>query len=207
MPLAQVLADFSASLTQCDHLIATAHTTDASGFFIFSPLDREQITVGAFLNAFIAWETFLESSLVALMIGEPTLSGQVPVKYVAPLTGASAKTLMIGTQRYFDFGNHDNVRRIVAQYFELGYPFEPHLSGVFSDLADLRTMRNASAHITSTTQTALESLALRVLQKPQPGIKLYSFLTVADPRSTSGETVFASLKARLLVVAELIVKG
>jgi len=81
--------------------------------------------------------------------------------------------LVIGVQRYFDYGNHDYVRRMVNMYFENGYPYEPHLSAVSSDLADLRTMRNASAHITSTTQTVLESLALRIFSRPSGSFDNY----------------------------------
>jgi hypothetical protein len=33
------------------------------------PIDRQQITVAALLNMFIAWESFLEASLVELMTG------------------------------------------------------------------------------------------------------------------------------------------
>jgi hypothetical protein len=92
-------------------------------------------------------------------------------------------------------------------YFHHGYPYEPHLSAIFADLSDLRTMRNASAHISSTTQTALESLALRLFSKPLPGIGLYEMLTMSDPRSTSGETVFVTYKTKLIVTAELIAQG
>ena len=207
MPLVDILTTFRADVAQCDHLIATAHGADAGGQAFFSVEDRRQITVAAFLNLFVAWETFLESSLVELMIGSATLSGTVPVRYVSPLNSDRARVLVIGVQRYFDYGNHDYVRRVVGMFFEDGYPFEPHLSSINSDLADLRTMRNASAHVTSSTQTALEALVQRVLAIPHPGIDLYSFLTMIDPRSTTGETVFLAYKGKLIVTAELICQG
>ncbi len=148
MPLTPVLAEFKASVAQCDILIANAHKTDAAGAPLFPPLDQKQITIAAFLNMFIAWERFLEVYLTNLMIGGPTLSGTPPVRYVIPQTLDTAREMVIGVMRYFDYANHDNMRKMVNLYFEQGYPYEPHLSGVFSDLADLRTMRNASAHIT-----------------------------------------------------------
>lgn len=92
-------------------------------------------------------------------------------------------------------------------YFEHGYPYEPHLSAIYSDLDDLRTMRNASAHVSSTTQIALESLALRIVGQPQPGITLYQLLTMIDPRSAAGETIFLVYKNKLVVTAELISQG
>ena len=207
MPLASVLSEFKSSVGQCDSLIANAHKTDPSGTYILPSLDRQQITVAAFLNLFIAWETFLERSFVEFMVGSTTLSGALPVKFVSPVGHDEARGLLIGINRYFDYGNHENVKKIAKLYFHGGYPYEPHLSSILSDLADLRTMRNASAHITSTTQAALEGLAQRILSKPWPAVDLYSLLTTIDPRSSASETVFLAYKNKLVVAAELIAKG
>jgi hypothetical protein len=62
-------------------------------------------------------------------------------------------------------------------------------------------------HITSTTQAALEGLALRIFAKPRQGIDVYTLMTSIDPGSVSGETVFGAYKAKVLVAAELIAKG
>ncbi|MBR1192306.1 hypothetical protein [Bradyrhizobium sp. AUGA SZCCT0160] len=207
MPLAIALAEFRSSVAQCDSLIANAHQVGASGAPILPAIDQEQITVAAFLNLFIAWERFLESSFANLMTGSPTVSGTLPTRYVAPPSLNDAKSLIIGINRYFDYANHDNVKKISLMYFQNGYPFEPHISSIFSDLADLKTMRNSSAHITSTTHQALESLAVRIFGQPQPGISLYRLLTTIDPRSPNQDTVFVTYKDKLLVTAELIANG
>lgn len=207
MSLSNTLSTFRASASQCDCLVANAHQADATGVAVLPALDQRQITVAAFLNLFVSWETFLEESLIELMVGSPTISGRVPVRYVSPPTIQATRCLVIGVQRYFDYGNHDNVRKIVSMFFENGYPFEPHLSAINTDLSDLRTMRNASAHITSTTQAALEGLAQRVFSTPRPGIDLYALLTTVDPRSALGNTVFAESREKLLVVAELVANG
>jgi hypothetical protein len=174
---------------------------------ILPAIDQQQITTAAFLNLFIAWEKFLESSLASLMIGSPTISGSFPIRYVSPPNLAAAKSLLIGINRYFDYANHDNVKKISLMYFQAGYPFEPHISGIFSDLSDLKTMRNASAHISSTTHQPLESLAVRIFGQPQPGITLYRMLTAIDPRSANQDTVFQTYKEKLLITAELIANG
>jgi hypothetical protein len=207
MSLAEILRDFKTNVAQCDNLIANAHQTDSDGNFLFPLIAHQQITVSAFLNLYVAWETFLESSLAELMVGSATLSGSLPIRYISPLNVESARMFVIGVHRYFDYGNHDYVRRMVRLYFKDGYPYEPHLGSISSDLADLRTMRNASAHITSTTQTALESLAMRVLSRPCSGINLYTLLTAIDPRSSVGDTVFLEYKNKLVVAAELIAQG
>ena len=207
MSLVDTLMTFQANALQCDRLIANAHQTDAVGEPVLPELDQRQITVAAFLNLYVSWETFLEESLISLMAGSPTISGKAPVRYVSPPTAEAARLLVIHVQRYFDYGNHDNVRKIVSMYFDKGYPFEPHLSAINTDLSDLRTMRNASAHITSSTQTALEALAQRIFSTPRSGIDLYSLLTTTDPRSASGNTVFAESREKLLVVAGLVANG
>lgn len=207
MSLADALAEFKASVTQCDNLIANAHQTDANGTALLPVMDQRQITVASFLNLFVAWETFLESVLTKLMSGESTISGVAPTRYVSPPTIEKARYLVIGTQRYFDYGNHEYVRKMVGMYFDQGYPFEPHLGSINADLSDLRTMRNASAHITSTTKTALEALAQRVFSTPRPGIDLYSFLTAIHPGSASGNSVFAEYRQKLVIVAELVANG
>lgn len=206
MSLAQVLANFKGSVAQCESLIANAHKVDPAGAPLFPAIDQQQITVAAFLNMFIAWETFLESSLAELMIGSPTVSGAAPVKYVAPLDLVAARRLVIGMMKYFDYGNHFNVKKLVGMYFKDGYPFEPHISAIYADLDDLRTLRNVSAHISSTTQTAMEALALRLFSSPKPGITLYQLLTATDPKSP-GNTIFVSYKGKLLATAELISQG
>ena len=61
MSLNAVLAKFNGDITQCDSLITTTYTTDSTGNYLFSFPDRQQITVAAFLNLFIAWESFLGS--------------------------------------------------------------------------------------------------------------------------------------------------
>jgi hypothetical protein len=207
MPLAQILAAFKSGVSQCENLIANAHQVGPGGGPILPLLDRKQITVAAFLNFFIAWETFLESSIVDLMVGGATVSGALPVKFVSPPDADAARMLIIGVGRYFDYGNHENFKKIVRLYFQAGYPYEPHLSSIISDLADIRTMRHASAHITSTTQKGLEALAQRILGVPAPNIELYSLLTAIAPNTTTSETIFLSYRNKLVVAAELIAQG
>jgi hypothetical protein len=209
VPVAQALADFQTNVAQCDSLIANAHKTDPSSLPILPVLDQQQITVAAFLNLFIAWETFIEVTLHELMTGSPTLSRTMPTKYVSPVNQQAARAFVIGPRlgAYFDYGNHNLVKPLVRMYFQNGYPYEPHFSSIEQDLADIRTMRNAAAHITSSTQTALDSLAARVLRKRVLGISLYDLLMSTDPTSAANTTIFATYRDKLLVAAELIAKG
>lgn len=131
MSLANDLTDFRNSVGQCDNLIANAHQVGANGRSILPKVDRHQITVAGFLNMFIAWETFLESSLIGLITGATTISGNVPRRYVVPPTTDAARKLIIGVNRYFDYGNHQNFIKIIKQYFANGYPYEPPKRHIF----------------------------------------------------------------------------
>lgn len=206
MPIAQSLSAFQANVTQCDTLIANAHRVDANAAHLFPPRDREQITVAAFLNLFIAWEEYVEAAMNDFMMGDATTNGTQPVKYVSPTSRDHSQKLVIHTHKYFDFANHENVRRLAKLYFNQGYPFETPLSSIIADLSDLKTMRNACAHLSSSTKTALEALANRIIGQPQPGITVYQFLTMADPRVANG-TIYTNYRDKLLAAAGLIAQG
>ena len=105
---------------------------------IFSPIDREQITVAAFLNMFVSWESFLEIVITNLMAGVPTISGATPAKYVPPNSVDHARQMLVGTLSYFDYANHQKLRQIASIYFDRGVPLEPHLGSMYSELDDLR---------------------------------------------------------------------
>jgi len=207
MTLAQSLADFQTRLVACDDLTAAAHKVDGNGDFLFTEPQRQQITVAAFLNMFIAWEGFLEDAITKFMSGTLPTNGNPVVRYVSPPNQESARTFIIGINKYFDYANHDNVKKISRLYFQNGYPIEPHISSIASDLADLRTMRNSSAHISSTTQRALDAFAQRVFSTPQPGISLYRLLTTTLPAPTTSQTVFQDSQQKLLSAATLIASG
>jgi hypothetical protein len=207
VPLAQTLSQFQAEVAQCESLIANAHKLDPAGQSLFPQIDRRQITVAAFLNLFIAWETFLENALADLMTGEQTLNGTAPVKYVSPLTPIAAKSMVSGGNKYFSYSSHEKLRKIVSLYFHNGYPFEPHIGSIYGDLSDINTMRNSSAHKVSTTQLSLEGLAGRIFGQPKPGIDLYTLLTSLDPRQNPPQSVFSVYKDKLLFASQLIVQG
>lgn len=206
MTLQVTLADFQIASNQCAALVADAHQTDHTGIPRFPVPSQKQITTAAFLNLFIAWESFLEDAILKLMTGLPTISGQAPLRYVNPLTTDSARDIMVGTTRFFDFGNIDHVKKIVVLYFHNGAPFEPYLSAASPDITDIRTVRNASAHITTSTQRQLETLAQRLLSTPKPGIDVYQLLIASDPKAP-GSTIFATYQNKLLTVAHLIANG
>jgi hypothetical protein len=193
-------------VAQCNSLIANAHKLDAAGSPLFPKLDRDQITEAGFLNMFKAWETFLESTLYAYMTGIPTLSGSVPTKYVSPPTVILASKMVAGHKTYFDFANPVSFKQLISVYFDNGYPFEPAIGSINSELEGMRTIRNACAHISTNTQRSLETLALRLTGSPQIGISAADLL-LYQIVNTPPATVFSTYKEAVLTSAEVIAKG
>ncbi len=206
MPIAQSLIDFQSNLAQCDSLIATAHAAEAEAYR-FAQRDREQITVAAFLNMFIAWEEFIEAAINYYMMGDETMGGNTPLRYVSPPTRSHSAKMVIHTNRYFDFANHENVKKIANLFFNAGYPFETPINSMSQELADLKTMRNACAHMSSTTKIGLESLAIKIFGSPKPGISVYQMLTSSDPRTNPDVSVYAAYRDKLSTAAAIIAQG
>ncbi|WP_146214424.1 hypothetical protein [Rhizobium sp. 11515TR] len=207
MAIANSLQEFQADVAQCDSLIANAHRADAVGVLLFTQRDREQITEAAFLNLFIAWEGFVEAAFSDFMMGDATVSGAQPAKYVSPPTREHSSKMVIHTNKYFDFSNHEAVKRLAKLYFDNGYPIDGPVSSIIAELGELKSIRNACAHISTTTTAALEGLANRILGQPQPGISVYRLLTMVDPRLQNNLTVYAGYRDKLLAAAALIAQG
>ena len=208
MTIGQTLSEFQAEAAQCDKLIANAHKLDSNGDSIFSPRDREQITVAAFLNLFIAWEEFIELSITDFMMGGTTVGGSNPIRYATPPTREHSNKMVVHTQRFFDYANHENVRKIAKLFFDSGYPFETPLSSINAELVEIKTIRNACAHMSSTTNATLTAIATRILGQPQKGITVYQLLTTIDPRiQGNSTTVYAGYRDKLIAAATLVARG
>lgn len=208
MLIPQAFEIFKEKIVQCDDLVAHAHQIHpVTGEGLLTQRDREQVTVAAFLNMFIAWEEYLESTLCLFLTGSSTMSGAIPGRFASPTDATHAAAMIIGVNRFFDYGNHDNFARVVEIYLEGGRPYQPHLKSIKSALDDIRIIRNASAHVSSTTQKALDNLALRLLGKAGAAVSLYGLLTAPDPRSPAHGTIFQFYKDTLISAADLIAGG
>ncbi|GEN08320.1 hypothetical protein MFU01_33570 [Myxococcus fulvus] len=207
MSLTMALQELKGAVNFTNSLIATAHAQSASGSYLI-PMDQIIfITESAFLKNFIAWEKFLEQSFLLFLTGEPATTGKIVPTHATPRDLTHASQMTVGTQKYVDWANPDIVRRLAKIYFPGGHPFESTISSINSDLLDLKNIRNASAHISTTTATALEALAQRKLQKPSPGITVYSLLTSPDPASTQGATILSTYQSMLDAAAVAISLG
>ncbi|PKI00275.1 hypothetical protein [Glaciecola sp. 33A] len=203
MALIDALSAYRIEVTKVNGYVDLAYEQDAAGNSIRSNEDVEFIVTSAFLKLFIAWEGFLENSVVAYLTGEASLGGNMITKYANPIDVEHAHKILIGTQKYVDWANIDNVNKIASIYFEEGEPFKTALNSISTDLSDLRVIRNASAHISSTTQNKLDAVASRVLRRSVTGINVSDFITKMSKEDTSN-TVLQLYQLKLDITAENI---
>lgn len=203
MSLIQTLQDFRDSILTVNGLIASAHTIDAAGNNLWKTSEAIFITESAFLKMFIAWETFLERSFVLYLMGNLSITGKTVIKYATPIDEEHAHKILIGAMKYVDWSNPEIVRKFAKLYFDSGEPYESAISSAYIDLMDLKTIRNSSAHLSSTTTRNLDGLATRKLNRPSAGITVYDLVLEIDPNS-AGNTILKSYQDILDATANII---
>jgi hypothetical protein len=205
MALSDTLNTFRISVNEINSFISLAFQTDVNGDLILPQNQRDFITDSAFLRLFIAWETFLEESYIKYMLGELSVNGNQVVRYVQPMDFNHANKLLIGTQKYVDWSNPEIIKRLSNLHFELSNPFDNFIGSLMTDLFDLKTIRNAAAHLSTTTRQQLDSLCTRKLRRPCINMRVSDFVFAIDPASTTSETIFDTYVRKLDISAEGIV--
>jgi hypothetical protein len=200
-----LLIEFRDAVTVSRRLIAAAHVKDATGAFAWVEADRSVVVEAAFLKVFIAWETVQERSFLEYLMGATSASGSVMPRFVQPKDRAHAAKLLIGAGRFVDWSTPDPVRRLANNFLDNGEPFESVLASIHGDLLDLKTIRNAAAHVSITTVQPLDALASRKLQKNIAGISAAALLLSTDPTSRSGATIFEAYTSVLDEAAQRII--
>lgn len=207
MPLIDSLTAFRNSVAEANSFIDLAFQQDDDENYTLLQNQRDFITDSAYLKIFIAWETFLETSFIQYMLGEPSILGNAITRYVQPKDEQHANSLLIGTQRYVDWSNPGTVKKLCNLHFAPDNPFDTFISSMMSDLLDLKIIRNAAAHLSSTTRQRLDSLGTRKLKRPCNSLKVSDILFAIDPDSAMNETILTTYLNKLDVSAEGIANG
>ena len=182
------LTNFQNSVADARGMVSNAHQKDAVGAYIWHSAARSMFVESSFMKIFISWETFLEKTFIEYMLGNASILGNNIPRYVNPIDATHANNFLIGRQQYVDWSTPDIVRRLAKLYFANGEPYESGLASIHSDLLDLKTIRNASSHMSSTTTAALDALASRKLQTTITGCTPASLLLAMDPNSVASST-------------------
>ncbi len=203
MSLLNTLANFKAGITQTNHFISMAYEQDAEGNDVFDTAQKDFLISSAFLKMFIFWESFVEDSFSKYLTGETSTDGTTVTCFVSPNNRDHASKILIGTQKYVDWANHEIVRRLAKLYFEDGDPIASNLASIAQHLSDLKTIRNAAAHLSTTTQLQLDALSTRVLGHTISNTTVAVFVMHLHPLDTT-KTVLQYYQDFLDIVAENI---
>ena len=203
MSLADTLNDFRSGLTQTNNFISMAYAQDHNGIDLFDNNKKDFVISSAFLKMFIYWEVFLEDSFAKYLTGELSTDGSITQCYANPIDRKHALKILIGTQKYVDWANYEIVRKLATLFLKDGDPVSSNIASISTDLTDLKTIRNASAHLSSTTQQQLDALATRILGKVMTNISVANFIMHLHPKDTT-KTVLLYYQNLLDIAAENI---
>lgn len=205
MTINDCLTQYRNQVSEATDYLQKAFEKNPDGTFCHPPAYKSFIVNAAFLKFYIAWEEFLENIMSAYLLGELTLNGTSIAKAVIARGERHSHELLVGTNTYFDWSNPELIRRLSKLYLEESNVVGDNILSIQNDLFDLKTIRNAAAHISATTQKKLDSLASRLLSHAVVDITVESLITNIEP--TSGLSYYEYYKQRLDIVAEKIAKG
>ena len=203
MSLADSLSEFRLGIAQTNNLVSMAYEQDSDGNDIFDSTKKEFVISSAFLKMFIYWEAFIEESFSKYLIGELSTGGTGVNRYISPIDREHALKILVGTQKYVDWANHEIVRRLANLYLENGDPLASNIASISSELADLKTVRNAAAHLSSTTRHQLDALSTRVLSQNTTNTDVATFMMKLHPLDST-KTVLQYYQNLLDIAAENI---
>ena len=184
MSLLQTITEFRNSVQENNGNIISAHQVDPNGNYIINQKMRVLITEASFLRIFISWEKFLEQSFIKYVTGKKSINNNKVYTYLKRVDFDRAADILKGTNKYLDWSNPDITLRLANLYFGISNPYSDNLNSIKSDLYDLRTIRNAAAHFSTTTSNSLDGLASRILGEEQSEVNVAEFILETIPGSS-----------------------
>jgi len=180
-----IVSDFNKYIGQSQRLVFAARQwAGASTVPKFTTFHRDILIELAFLRAFLAWERFLEESFILFLLGKrPRRMRRSPRPFVRPKSWQHAFDLLSPEKGrgYVDWDNLDYVRVRAKRFFPEGEPFETALIPRLNLLHEMRTVRNAIAHRSFTSQEKFEKLARAKLGYLPSRLTVGFFLESAIP--------------------------
>jgi hypothetical protein len=184
LSILQTLDEFQGSIQKNNRNITAAYQVDATGNYIFDENIRVIITEASFLKIFIAWERFLEQSFIKYLTGKKSLSNNKLNSCVKRIDMNRASEIIKGTNKYIDWSNPDIILRLAKLYFGIINPYSDNLNPIKTDIFDLRTIRNAAAHLSITTSKSFDALASRILKENKTNVNVADFVLTLVPETT-----------------------
>ena len=187
--LRTVVGDFLQSLKECRQIAADAYLWSAPGAHGAHPhisaRRRDSIVEMAFLQAFLAWEVFVEESFILYLAGQKPPRGRAPRRHAFPPNLQTAMEWVVPEgRRYARWAVAAEVTDRAERFFRLGRPFASVLRGNQNLLEETKVIRNAIAHKSVSVRARFESLARNKLGGAlPPNMTVGGFLGTITPGS------------------------
>jgi hypothetical protein len=78
--------------------------------------------------------------------------------------------MLVGTQRFVDWSTPGTVIKLADLYFDGGEPFRTPIVSATAHLERMKRVRNATAHVSKTTQAALDAVYAQWTGIPRAGV-------------------------------------
>ena len=169
---------FSRLEKQCADSLDSIAFVNKSEYLSTEELKRIQDLVvrQAFVSVFTEWEHFLEDATIAYSLGEPSIKGGLPKRYILPTDKDHADRLIKGTASYPDWSKMDVVKRLEKALFENGEPFIRALNGFASKYTDMKKVRNVIVHNSINSREEFNTLVRNALNVASVGLTPTEFL-------------------------------
>ncbi len=208
--LFKVVAALKRDLTETDRLaIAAARWTLVRfphGVPKFTSRHEELVIRFAFLQGFLAWESFLDESFTLYLLGEKAPKGRRPKREHTPRRRKDAERLITGADRkYADWTKTDNLRKRSRTLFRRNDPFDVPLKTNNSQFEEMGTIRNAIAHRSAHSKEEFQKLVRRFFKTYPPNLTVGKFLSLQVPKSSPPQTFLKYYFGSVIATAEQIV--
>ncbi|MDX6531686.1 MAG: hypothetical protein QOH41_3976 [Blastocatellia bacterium] len=175
----------------------------------FTVKHRDHLAEIAFLKSFIAWEMFLEESFVLYLLGKKAPMAARPHRKLVPSNRNVAEKLFIPEKRkYANWSVTDFIVERAEKCFQAGTePYSSALTTYNSRLTQIKSIRNAIAHASSSTQESFKKIARdRLIVGVYPaGLTVGGFLSTTVPATHPPESFLENYLATLRLAATDIV--
>lgn len=139
-------------------------------------LIRELTIKQAFINVFSGWEHFLENTMIAYALDEPSLTESKPLRYISPIDEEHADKIIKGNSSYPDWSNLQQVKDMADRLFENGKPYVTALNGFNSVFTGIKRTRNIIVHDSIKSKNEFNTLVRTSLNASSVGISPTDYL-------------------------------
>lgn len=157
----QIYDDYNEIL--CDSTILYQQNIAFEGH-AFSKKIYDAIVEHCYMQIFLAWEKFLESSFILYLNAGADLQGNTYIRYGIPKDREHAYNMIKGTKNYPDWTNINDVRCLAKIYFENGGPYSI-IENIPVEFEDIKIIRNRISHVSEKSIKAFERLLAKTIMQ------------------------------------------